>query len=79
MITQYRKARCDKCGKEKIVEGSGILPFGWLTLSVTRMRGLIGNIILAKEVCSKKCAIAFMSKIKEIPKIKDEIECEMMM
>ena len=76
MITQYRKARCDKCGREKIVEGAGTLPFGWLTLSLTQMRGLIGNIILTKEVCSKKCAIAFMNKINDIPKSKG-IGCEL--
>ena len=69
MIIQYRTAKCDNCGREKAVEGVGTLPFGWLTLSLTQMRGLIGNIILTKEVCSKKCAIAFMNKIRDIPKI----------
>lgn len=70
MIIQYRKARCDNCSKEKIVEGVGSLPFGWLTISVAQTHGLTGNIILTKEFCSKKCAIAFMNKIKEIPKSK---------
>jgi len=73
MIIQHRKARCDKCGREKIVEGSGTLPFGWLIISITQMRGLMGNIILTKEVCSKKCAVAFMNKIRDIPKIQRRI------
>lgn len=72
MIVQYRKAKCDNCSKEKIVEGAGWLPFGWLTISVAQTHGLMGNIVLTKEVCSKKCAIAFMNKIKKIPKIKEQ-------
>lgn len=70
MIIQNRKAKCDNCGKENIVEGAGWLPFGWLTICLTRMHGVTGNQILSKEVCSKKCAISFMNKIKEIPKSK---------
>ncbi|GEM_PF-3041720 len=78
MIIQYRKARCDKCGREKAVEGAGILPFGWLCLSLTQMRGLMGNTILTKEVCGKKCAVALMNKIRIIPKSKETVECETM-
>ncbi|MEK6949368.1 MAG: hypothetical protein AABX34_04050 [Nanoarchaeota archaeon] len=69
MIIEYRKARCDKCGKEEIVEGAGTLPFRWLTISLAETHGLMDNIILTKEVCSKKCAVAFMNKIRDIPKI----------
>ncbi len=76
MIVQYRKAKCDECDKEKNVEGAGLLPFGWLTLSLTKARGMMGNIILAKEYCSKKCAIDFMNKINEIPKSKEELGYE---
>ncbi len=70
MIVQYRKARCDNCGKERMVEGIGSLPLLWLKLSLNQTHGVMGNTVLAKEVCSKKCAIAFMNKIKEIPKSK---------
>jgi len=67
-IVEYRKVKCDECGKEEIVKHSGCYPDNWLVISIFKWSGNTGRGRLNKEVCSEKCAINLMKKLKKIPK-----------
>lgn len=66
-IVDYRKVKCDECGKEEEVKGSGSRPSRWLEISITGWEGNSGMGRLNREVCSEKCALKLLNKLKEIP------------
>ena len=68
MIVEYRKVRCDECGKEEIIQDSGLLPLGCLAINIHEAYGTIAHPVLEKEVCSRKCAIKLMNETKKLPK-----------
>lgn len=65
-IVQYEKHKCDCCGEEKDVI-AGKRPIGWLTVSVTEWSLSIGEGVLNKEVCSRKCVLKILKELKKIP------------
>ena len=73
MIVEYRKVRCDECGKEETVAGAANFPSGWLTLGITEWSGSSGHEFLSKDICSRRCALRLMKKIKTIPKVRYRI------
>ena len=68
MIVEYRKVKCDNCGKEEEVKHSGTKPTHWLEISITDWKGNSGYGRLNREVCSEKCALELIKNLKEIPK-----------
>ncbi len=69
-IVEYRKVKCDECGKEEIIKNSGSYPSYRLVIDISEWFGSTGEIRLNKEVCSEECALKLMKKLKEIPKHK---------
>ncbi len=67
-IVEYRKVKCDECGKEEEIKSGGCKPTNWLEISVVEWHGSSGEGRLNKEVCSEKCALELMKKLKKIPK-----------
>jgi len=67
-IIDYRKVKCDNCGKEEEIKDGGCKPSHWLEISIVEWFGNSGEGRLNKEVCSEKCAIELMSNLKKIPK-----------
>ncbi len=72
-IVEYRKVKCDECGKEEEVKDSGCYPDNWLVISIFQWSGNSGRRRLEKEVCSEKCAIKLLKKLKKIPKLETHI------
>ena len=68
VVIEYRKVKCDECGKEEEIESGGSRPTNWLEISITEWFGNNGNVRLNREVCSEKCALKLIKKLKEIPK-----------
>ncbi len=66
-IVEYRKVKCDECGKEESVEGGGSYPPQWLVIGISEWNGDIGQGRLTKEVCCEECALKLMKELKEIP------------
>ena len=60
---QFERHKCDCCGKEE----DGKMPLGWYEINITKWQGSSGRRVYNKEVCSKKCALNLVSKIKKIP------------
>ena len=74
MIVQYRKARCDLCGKEaEVRENSGDLPLGWIETKIAKRNGSMGYVVIKQETCSEECALKLIQSIKEIPKVESKI------
>ena len=69
-IVEYRKVKCDNCRKEKIIRDSGSYPSGWLVIEIYEWDGMSGRERLHKEVCSGKCALEIIKKVKKIPECK---------
>ena len=67
-IVEYRKVKCDECGKEKTIESAGSYPSNWLVISIVEWFGTSGEGRFEREVCSEECAIKLMKELKEIPK-----------
>ncbi len=67
-IVEYRKVKCDECGKEEEVKYSGSRPSSWLEINIVSWFGSTGDTLLNKEVCSEKCALKLIKKLKKIPK-----------
>lgn len=70
-IIEYRKVQCDQCGKIEEVKESGTLPYNWFTVEICEWFGSTGEGRFNKEVCSEKCVIEMMNKIKKIPEKKE--------
>lgn len=68
-VVEFRKLRCDNCRKERVVEGFGSHPSGWLEISITRNNTLYGCIVFLKDACCDNCALEIMKKISRVPKI----------
>ena len=68
-IVEYRKLKCDNCGKEEEVKGAGSYPNKWLEISIYEWSGTSGERRYEKEVCGDKCAIELMKKLEKIPEI----------
>lgn len=68
-IVHYEKHKCDCCGKEVEVQHGG-RPRGWLEISITIWHLSRGDVVYDKEVCSRKCALEMLKKIKKIPGVK---------
>ena len=69
VVDEYRKVKCDNCGKEKIVDHSGQYPSNWLIILITEWIGLGGYKRYNKDVCSDKCALKLLHNLNKIPKI----------
>jgi len=67
-VVNYRKVKCDECGKEEEIKDGGSKPSHWLEISVVEWFGNSGEGRLNKEVCSEKCALRLLKKLKKIPK-----------
>lgn len=68
-IVEYRKVKCDECGKEEEVKGGGSYPSSnWLVIEISEWSGSTGQGRLNREVCSDKCALKLMKDLKKIPK-----------
>ncbi len=67
-VIEYRKVKCDNCGKEEVVKNDGWRPSHWLEISITEWSERVGEGRLNKEVCSEKCALELLKNLKEIPK-----------
>ena len=68
VVIEYRKVKCDECGKVEEADGGESYPSNWFTIAVHKWFGNMGNGELNKEVCSEKCAIKLMNNLKKIPK-----------
>ena len=69
-VVEFRKVRCDCCGKEEIQEEGGKYPTYWLEISITEWIFTSGHTLLNKDEYSKKCAVKLLNSIKKIPKAK---------
>ena len=67
-VIEYRKVKCDECGKEEEIKYGGTRPSNWLEISITEWHGSSGDIRLNREICSEECALKLIKKLKEIPK-----------
>ncbi len=67
VVVEFRKVKCDNCSKEETIEDSGHRPDNWLEVSVVEWFGSTGTGRLNNEVCSEKCVLELMKKLKEIP------------
>ena len=67
-VIEYRKVKCDECGKEEVVKDDGWRPYNWLEISIVEWNKSVGEGRLNKEVCSEECALKLIKKLKEIPK-----------
>lgn len=63
---QYERHKCDCCGKEEDIQ-FGSRPLNWYEIEITKWHGNSGEGVFNKEVCSKKCALEILSKVKKIP------------
>ena len=74
--TQYRKVKCDQCGKEVEMKGDfGSMPIGWFEIEITEWNGSTGEGRFNKEVCSESCALKVLKELKKIPpKSKEPIQ-----
>lgn len=68
-VVEYRKVKCDECGKEVEIKEPMHLPCSWLEIDITECCGASGTVVLSKEVCSRKCALNMLKKLKKIPKV----------
>ena len=68
VIIEYRKVKCDECGKKEEIKEGGTKPTNWFEVSIAQWFGNTGNVRLNKEVCSEKCALKLIKKLKGIPK-----------
>ncbi len=66
-IVDYRKVKCDECGKEEEIKDGGTKPSRWLEVNITEWLGNSGRGRFGKEVCSEKCALKIIHKLKKIP------------
>jgi len=71
-IIRYQRNKCDECGKE-VDSKEYNQPYGWLEITICRWKGSMGEHVFRKEVCSKKCALKMLKKLKRIPKFKPPI------
>lgn len=67
-VIEYRKVKCDECGKEEEIKYGGTKPTNWFEISITQWSGNNGDGRLNREVCNEECALKLMKKLKEIPK-----------
>lgn len=67
-IIEYRKVKCDECGKEEEIKDGGTRPTHWLEISITDWAGSTGHGRLNREVCSEKCALKLIHNLKKLPK-----------
>ena len=67
-IVNYRKVKCDECEKEEEIKDSGTKPTNWLEVNITEWFGNTGYGRFCKEVCTEKCALKIIHKLKKIPK-----------
>ena len=67
-IIEYRKVQCDNCGKTEEIKEGGSHPSNWFELNIVQWTGTTGYGRWTKEVCSEKCALEIMKKLKKIPK-----------
>ncbi len=67
MIIEYRKVKCDNCGKEEEIKDGGTRPSNWFEISITEWSGNSGYGRFCKEVCTEKCALEVIHKLKKIP------------
>lgn len=73
-VIQYRKMKCDECGKtQEVNEKLQSYPSGWLEVNVTEWTGNTGHGLVYKEICSTKCALKILHTIKIIPNRRDII------
>ncbi len=68
VIVNYRKVKCDECGKEEEIKDGGTRPSNWFEVSITEWFGSTGSVRFCKEVCTEKCALDLIRKLKKIPK-----------
>lgn len=68
MIVEYRKVKCNNCGKEEKIKDGGSKPTKWLDISITEWFRDTGTGRFNREVCSDKCVLELIKKLKEIPK-----------
>jgi len=66
-IVNYRKVKCDECGKEEEVKDGGEKPSQWLEISIVEWFGNSGEGRLQREVCSEECALKLLKELKKIP------------
>jgi len=67
-IVEYRKVKCDECGKEVTIKEAGYsIPFGWYELGITLGKKSHGQGVYDKELCSKKCILKHANNLKKIP------------
>lgn len=68
MIVEYRKVKCDSCGKEQTVKEPIEMPFSWLNINILENKNDYGRSVLDKDICSRQCALKFLHQLKKIPK-----------
>ncbi len=74
-VSQYKRYKCDNCGKEKEIRsdfGYDHIPTGWFIIEIHQFKQSIGTRRFYKEVCSHKCVKEVMSKFKGLPREKKE-------
>lgn len=73
-ISQYKRYKCDNCGKEKEMRSDfgDEFPTGWFRIEIYSFSQGIGTARFYKEVCSHKCVKEVMSKFKGLPRRKRE-------
>lgn len=74
-VSQYKRYKCDNCGKEKEIRNdfSDQFPTRWIKIEIWEHIQNIGRRRFYKEVCSHKCMKEVMSKFKKLP-IKKEVK-----
>lgn len=67
MIIQYKKIKCDNCGKEEMVK-ENVRSKDRIEISIVQWSGSVGQERLVKDTCSDKCALELIKGLKRIPK-----------
>jgi len=49
-VIEYRKVKCDECGKEEEIKDGGTRPSNWFEVSITEWYGSSGDVRLNREV-----------------------------
>ncbi|MCD6496563.1 MAG: hypothetical protein J7K54_04800 [Candidatus Aenigmarchaeota archaeon] len=66
-IAEYRRIRCDSCGKEETVRNGYDLPYGWFTITAAESLGPVEVTRFEKDACSEKCVLEIMHGLKKLP------------
>lgn len=62
-IEEFKKFKCDMCGKEEIKQGCW-LPKEWLHFLLDKKRNGLKNI--EKQFCSDKCTLKYFHTVKRL-------------